>query len=62
MEWIKFDDMTPEEGQRCVVFTEEQEYKTASYNEDDGQFEDLEYGDTILNVLAWQPLYECVIF
>lgn len=62
MEWIKFDDSAPEENQRCVVFTEEQEYKVASYNEESGQFEDLEFGDALLNVWAWQPLYECVVF
>ena len=61
MEWTKLEDFAPEDGQRCVVFTEDREYKTASYNEHSGYFEEPEWFDDILNVIAWQPLYECDI-
>lgn len=59
MDWILVEQCTPEDEQRCVVFTEDGDYLTARYNEVDGTFDDIIYYDNIPNVKAWMPLYEC---
>ncbi|MCU5775078.1 hypothetical protein N5923_23530 [Erwiniaceae bacterium BAC15a-03b] len=61
MEWIDLEKQTPEDEQRCVVFTDDGEYKTAVYQEDAGDFSDLDWDERIYDVKAWTPLYECTI-
>lgn len=61
MEWINFDKQTPEDDQRCVVCTDDDEYITAKYDEDEGMFFNLDWSDAIYHVKAWTPLYQCTI-
>lgn len=61
MEWIKLEDLAPEDGDRCIVFTIHGEYKLGSYDEDYGDFYDFEFFDPIDGVRAWQSLSECTI-
>ncbi|ORM96277.1 hypothetical protein [Pantoea septica] len=61
MEWISLEERTPEDGERCVVFTSEGEYKLGSYDEDEGNFYDFDFFDPIDGVKAWQTVFECTI-
>ncbi|UQY45031.1 MULTISPECIES: DUF551 domain-containing protein [Mixta] len=59
MEWIKYSDRVPEEGQSCVIYTTDGQYITARYDEEQGIFYDLDWSDPYLYAIAWTPLMEC---